>query len=442
MKTLAIISALLLVQAAAAEHPLVPATGEVILLGDHDSDTRPGPKPLKATLTTKLIGEGPWGQAVELRFACGRSRSIPPMQLIIRPDRSVYRIDFGDKYEFVKTWATTNVRKLLSDMIIPPLVIKDDSLTIQKGSVWANDNRSDVIDSPERVQWRCGPATTSITLDPLHQTLRFLWLHRTGHYTTMVWQRGVGLIHAGAGSDAGADGWKLSRSYAPAPTTAAPPMAPDIATLFGLLPREAMPIIETMPSLGDPVLRASYCAASTDVDRQGQAAVLNCSPWLIRSESGYMQIDAIGASQSLQCALWKRADGSRLLGLNLLNQVGQSKTTSDLRLYEWRAGQFRLATYTDLWLPEPADFVKNPKKAQRGGHIVGTWQLPQDGTTIRVAPQPTPKLSPAPPPSPATSQMASPTSVTPADFRFEFTWDGSTFDRNQVSNLTPPVDQQ
>jgi hypothetical protein len=147
--------------------------------------------PLTAQVVTTRIAKMPWGAIFKIEFTNLKSRApkkreMPPDYFIVTDDRVVLlpRTEEEDKETAVKR---------ISEMEKPPEFEPRYIYGITSGKFTHED----------------GPWTTTIEVKGDECT--YLANHSSGHFTTIVWKKGVGLAEYASGYGARADGYRLKR---------------------------------------------------------------------------------------------------------------------------------------------------------------------------------------------------------------------------------------
>ncbi len=147
-----------------------------------------GEIPLTARVVTTRVAKMPWGAILKIEFADLKSRS--PKKREIRPD---YFIVTDDLIVLLHEENNDAAIKKISAMDKPPEFDPGDVYGITTGKF----NRED------------GPWTTTIELKGDECT--YLASHNSGHFTKVVWKKGVGLVEYASGYGAMKDGYRLKR---------------------------------------------------------------------------------------------------------------------------------------------------------------------------------------------------------------------------------------
>ena len=145
--------------------------------------------PLSATVVTRRIAQMNWGAVFELRFEQIRSRARPPREIqpryFVVTDERIYLLNETDNVEAAQR---------LARLEAPPTFEEDSVYGISAGTFTHSDP----------------PWETKVTVKG--DTCTYSSEHNSGHFTTVVWKRGVGLVEYAAGSGARADGYRLKRT--------------------------------------------------------------------------------------------------------------------------------------------------------------------------------------------------------------------------------------
>jgi hypothetical protein len=144
--------------------------------------------PLTARVVTTRIAKMPWGAIFKIEFVDLKSRA--PKKHAIRPD---YFIVTDDRIVLLNEEDNDAAVKKISGMDKPPAFEESDVRGITSGKF----NHED------------GPWTTTIEVKGDECT--YLASHNSGHFTKIVWKKGVGLIEYASGYGAHADGYRLKR---------------------------------------------------------------------------------------------------------------------------------------------------------------------------------------------------------------------------------------
>jgi len=144
--------------------------------------------PLTARLVTTRVAQMPWGAIFKIEFT--DLKSSAPKKREIRPD---YFIATDDRIVLLNEEDNDSAVKKISAM--------DKAPTFEKGNVRAITNG--------KLNYEDGAWTTTIEIKGDKCT--YLASHNSGHFTTMVWKKGVGLVEYASGYGAHADGFSLKR---------------------------------------------------------------------------------------------------------------------------------------------------------------------------------------------------------------------------------------
>jgi len=186
---------LLLVSAAmaAAANPFLDAANEkpvsAVFRGTEWGEDIPDEIPLTARVVTTRVAKTAWGaifkiEFVDLKSKAAAKREIPPRYFIVTDERIVL-LNEEDNDAAVK-----KIEKMAS----PPPFEPGDVYGITKG-VSVHEDR---------------PWETKIEVKG--DLCTYLSSHNSGHFTKVVWKKGVGLIEHSSGQGAQADGYRLKRA--------------------------------------------------------------------------------------------------------------------------------------------------------------------------------------------------------------------------------------
>ncbi len=144
--------------------------------------------PLTARVVTTRIAKMPWGAIFKIEFADLKSRAEKRRE--IRPD---YFIVTDDRIVLLNEEDNEDAAKKISTMDNPPTFEDGDVRGITSGK----------LDHEE------GPWTTTINVKG--DECAYLTSHNSGHFSKIVWKKGVGLVENASGYGAHADGYRLKR---------------------------------------------------------------------------------------------------------------------------------------------------------------------------------------------------------------------------------------
>ena len=148
-----------------------------------------GEIPLTARVVITRIAKMPWGAIFKIEFTDLKSRAKKPRQ--IRPD---YFIVTDERITLLNEEDNDAAVKKISAMDKPPTFEDGDVRGITSGK----------LDHEE------GPWTTTIEVKGDECT--YLASHNSGHFSKIVWKKGVGLVEYASGYGARADGYRLKRT--------------------------------------------------------------------------------------------------------------------------------------------------------------------------------------------------------------------------------------
>jgi hypothetical protein len=144
--------------------------------------------PLTARVVTTRIAKMPWGAIFKIEFTDLKSRAKKPRQ--IRPD---YFIVTDERIVLLNEEDNDAAVKKISAMDKAPTFEDSDVRGISSG----------------KLNYEEGPWTTTIEIKGNECT--YLASHNSGHFTKIVWKKGVGLLEYASGYGAHADGFRLKR---------------------------------------------------------------------------------------------------------------------------------------------------------------------------------------------------------------------------------------
>jgi hypothetical protein len=144
--------------------------------------------PLTAQVVTTRLAKMSWGAIFKIEFTDLKSRAEKRRE--IRPD---YFIVTDDRIVLLNEQDNDTAVKQISAMEKPPAFEEGNVRAITSGKL----NHED------------GPWTTTIEIKGDECT--YLTSHNSGHFTKMVWKKGVGLVEYASGYGARADGYRLKR---------------------------------------------------------------------------------------------------------------------------------------------------------------------------------------------------------------------------------------
>lgn len=148
--------------------------------------------PLSARVVTTRIAQAPWGSIFKISFEDIVSKADPKREL-----RPVYYIATDDEIVLLNEQDNEAAARKLAAQDKAPTFEPGDVQGISKGSRKNSDKLTE----------------TNITVKGNRST--YQWSHNSGHFTTIVWQRGVGLIEYAQGYGARKDGYHLKRASNP-----------------------------------------------------------------------------------------------------------------------------------------------------------------------------------------------------------------------------------
>lgn len=144
--------------------------------------------PLTAKVVTTRIAQAPWGVIFKISFENIASKLEPKREL-----RPVYYIATDDEIILLNEEDNEAAAKKLATEEKPPTFDPSDVHGISKGTRKSSNKLTE----------------TSIVVKGNRCT--YMWSHNSGHFTTVIWQKGVGLIEYAQGYGAAKDGYRLKR---------------------------------------------------------------------------------------------------------------------------------------------------------------------------------------------------------------------------------------
>lgn|SRR5262249_50560240 len=147
-----------------------------------------GEYPFTGQVVTTRIAKMPWGAIFKIEFTNLKSRA--PKKREIRPD---YFIVTDDRIILLNEEDNDAAVKKISAIDTAPTFEEGDVRGITSG----------------KLNYEDGPWTTTIEIKGDECT--YLASHNSGHFTKMVWKKGVGLVEYAGGYGAHADGYRLKR---------------------------------------------------------------------------------------------------------------------------------------------------------------------------------------------------------------------------------------
>jgi hypothetical protein len=144
--------------------------------------------PLSAKVVTTRVAQSSWGAIFKITFEDISSKLDPKREL-----RPVYYIATDDEIVLLNEQDNEAAAKKLAAQEKPPTFEPGDGQGVSKGTRKSSDKLTE----------------TSIFAKGNRST--YQWSHNSGHFTTIVWQKGLGLIEYAQGYGAHKDGYHLKR---------------------------------------------------------------------------------------------------------------------------------------------------------------------------------------------------------------------------------------
>jgi hypothetical protein len=145
--------------------------------------------PLSAKVVTTRVAHAAWGDIFKISFEDIVSKAKPKREL-----RPVYYIVTDDEIVLLNEEDNMAAAKKLAAEAKAPAFEPGDVQGISKGTRKTSDTLTE----------------TNITVKG--DLCTYMWSHNSGHFTTIKWQKGVGLIEYAQGYGASRDGFRLKRA--------------------------------------------------------------------------------------------------------------------------------------------------------------------------------------------------------------------------------------
>lgn len=149
--------------------------------------------PLNARVVTTRAAQMPWGAVFKISFEDIVSRAKPPRALL-----PLYFITTEDEIALLNEEKPDEAIRRLSALSKAPKFEPADIYGVGQGTRTHEDGTL---------------AESTITVKGDFCT--YQWSHNSGHFTTVVWKKDVGLIEYAQGRGARADGYRLKREFIP-----------------------------------------------------------------------------------------------------------------------------------------------------------------------------------------------------------------------------------
>ena len=167
-----------------------------------------GERPLSARVVTTRLAQLPFGAVFKIDFIEVADQGAPPRRLA-----PWYFLATDGEIVAIKDENPGAVIASLKRLAKAPPRVAQDIYAVSRGS------RTYRLDKLSIARLTANGARCI-----------YKWTHNAGHFTTLVWQRGVGLIELAQGRGARADGFRLVR-------VGPPVKAPEAASAHGSAPR-------------------------------------------------------------------------------------------------------------------------------------------------------------------------------------------------------------
>ncbi len=160
--------------------------------GTEWGDTMPKDLPLSARVVTTRLAEAPWGAIFKISFEnivsrAKDKREIPPIYYIVT-DKQIVLLNVEKPEEAVSQ---------LASQPQPPAFEPSDVDGLSEGTLVVPNG-----------------VTSKATITVKGNRCTYEWTHESGHFRTVIWQKGVGLIEYAQGYGARKDGFRLIREGA------------------------------------------------------------------------------------------------------------------------------------------------------------------------------------------------------------------------------------
>ncbi len=148
--------------------------------------------PLRARVVTTRLVSLSWGAVFKIEFTAIESQATKPRTVLPR-----YFIATDSQIALLNAEDPAAAIVQLQTLTKAPEFAAEDIYAINKGQRTYQGNKN---------------TTTKLEVSGARCVYR--WSHTSGHFTTVVWKRGVGLVEFAQGRGARADGYRLVRTEA------------------------------------------------------------------------------------------------------------------------------------------------------------------------------------------------------------------------------------
>lgn len=145
--------------------------------------------PWSARVTSQRVATAPWGAFFKITFDQVATKAPRPREM-----RPLYFFTTDSEIVLLNEAKPEDVIRKLAAQPKPPKFEPSEIYGLSKGARKVSEG--DVSGSKLTVK---GDLST------------YAWTHSSGHFTTVVWQRGVGLVEYARGQGAHSDGFRLKR---------------------------------------------------------------------------------------------------------------------------------------------------------------------------------------------------------------------------------------
>ena len=173
-------------------NPFLRQSAEAEFRGvEWNDDYAPKDIPLTARVVTDQVAQTLWGGIFEISFKDLQSkalkkREIPPLYFVVTRD----------------VIALLNEEKMTE--AIGRIAALEKPPAFEDGDIYGISHGSKTFANP--------PAKTTIKTEK--DTCTYLYSHESGHFTKLVWKKGLGLVEYAQGYGAHRDGFRLKRAAA------------------------------------------------------------------------------------------------------------------------------------------------------------------------------------------------------------------------------------
>jgi hypothetical protein len=152
---------------------------------DNEKEDSPGETPLTAQVTTMRLEQMEWGAIYRITFKTNPANAAEQIgtYYLLVSDNEILHLESADMDREIR---------VIRGMKKQPKFEKGDVLAVSKGKIRYDD----------------GPWTTEVKIAGATCS-RMTWHNGAGHFSTLVWKKGAGLIELAAGRGADLSGYRL-----------------------------------------------------------------------------------------------------------------------------------------------------------------------------------------------------------------------------------------